>query len=510
MSQTSPDTDLKKATISNVSQTQEEEINTVCGTASAAESDIGSQLYADPPPRRHPIQEVDQLARWLDSSNFSDRSPAGPSSESMPVPDVDGYDVLELLGSGGMGLAYKARQKGLDRLVALKLIREGPWASDEQRRRFRVEAQAAARLQHPNMKCLEKKPQQRYPSAQALADDLGRFLNAQAILARPVGSIERVMKWVRRRPAAAALILLAALALAGFVGGMVAHNALSRTEIQRAEAEKTRADHNYQQAREAINRMLDRLNARHLADTPKLKELRRDQLEIALSYYQTVLEQLREPDSAIRQDAATAHLMTSDLQMRLGQETEAKRNVQTALEIYQQLCQEQPSVVEYRGALANCFKSLADLEEINRFENAVAYYQQADAVYQELIRDQPETRIWKTQRAKTQNQLAARYVNVRDFAKAVEYYKQAWAIHEDVLRNDPNNTELRFEIAQVAVNLALIQQTKEAFREAESRLDPLFQDDPTNVDYATTLSSTFSVLSGLSESILYHSTCGGR
>jgi tetratricopeptide (TPR) repeat protein len=65
--------------------------------------------------------------------------------------DIPGYEVLGILGRGGMGLVYKARDVGLKRVVALKMILAGSHASPVAIARFRTEAEAVARLQHPNI-----------------------------------------------------------------------------------------------------------------------------------------------------------------------------------------------------------------------------------------------------------------------------------------------------------------------------------------------------------------------
>jgi hypothetical protein len=73
-----------------------------------------------------------------------------PSAGGEP-PAVAGYELLGVLGRGGMGVVYRARQLALNRVVALKVIRAGGAADAALLARFKAEAEAVARLQHPNI-----------------------------------------------------------------------------------------------------------------------------------------------------------------------------------------------------------------------------------------------------------------------------------------------------------------------------------------------------------------------
>src|SRR5262249_27680475 len=87
------------------------------------------------------------------SGSCSPDPTSGPGSEHDRdwYPNVSGYELRDRLGAGGMGIVYRARQVGLNRLVALKMIREEARTRPDHLARFRVEAEAVARPRHPNI-----------------------------------------------------------------------------------------------------------------------------------------------------------------------------------------------------------------------------------------------------------------------------------------------------------------------------------------------------------------------
>jgi serine/threonine-protein kinase len=151
----------------------------------------------------------------------------------------------------------------------------------------RLLSQTPRDLETIALKCLEKDPRRRYPSALALAEDLRRFREGRPIVARPVGPPERVLKWIRRQPLTAALVAVAALAVGAAIAGALWYN--ERREQERAAA------------------LVENVRTANLVAVPRLVEELAPHRRRAAPLLQRVVRESR-PDSGDRFRAALALL----------------------------------------------------------------------------------------------------------------------------------------------------------------------------------------------------------
>ena len=130
------------------------------GTSTDVERESTSEADPDATigPDRDPTADYDLEAtdRFVHSpgvaaANTEEASQSTGGRKGDKLPRITGYEILGVLGAGGMGIVYKARQLRLDRLVALKMIKAGAGAQPDDLARFEAEARAVAAIDHPNI-----------------------------------------------------------------------------------------------------------------------------------------------------------------------------------------------------------------------------------------------------------------------------------------------------------------------------------------------------------------------
>src|SRR6266550_4029179 len=115
--------------------------------ASRVCTECGASVFADAP---EGVCSVCLFRTGLASRDKEDNEPFEPTVARM-LKDFGDYELLQEIGHGGQGVVYRARQKSLNRIVALKVIGLAHWATEAHVKRFRMEAEAAAHLDDPRI-----------------------------------------------------------------------------------------------------------------------------------------------------------------------------------------------------------------------------------------------------------------------------------------------------------------------------------------------------------------------
>jgi serine/threonine protein kinase len=238
-------------------------------------------------------------------------------------------------------------------------------------------------------KAMAKEPEARYASAEALTDDLRRFLQGVPVLARPVGPAARLARWCRRQPKLAAAISLSTASLILATGLSIAlafsqYRASARLRAERSLTlgEKTRAEESFRDAQQAVEDYLTRVSNDTLLkqeDSGEFRQLRKDLLEDALKYYQRFLVR-RGNDPGLLADLAHARSAVAGIIGEIGSAAESVNQYHHAVSIWEKLVHENPADGDASAELARCLYNLADRqatiglhdESLHSFELAVA------------------------------------------------------------------------------------------------------------------------------------------
>ena len=240
------------------------------------------------------------------------------------------------------------------------------------------------------LKCLEKDPARRYPSAAELADDLERYLGGRPVSARPVGRAQRAARWARRRPLPAALIaLLVAVALGSFTAITLLWRSAVNSEAQ-ARAHAQAAEQRNKTAREALRMYTTAANK--LFRTPDaVTPEEREALARALELYEQVLTEAEGGDPDEEHAAAYATLQLANGMYNLGEYEVSARTAGRAVAVLNRLKDAHPDRARYAFHYAEgCAQRAGAVERMGRAAEGAALRREAIRVGELLVALHPD------------------------------------------------------------------------------------------------------------------------
>jgi tetratricopeptide (TPR) repeat protein len=335
------------------------------------------------------------------------------------------------------------------------------------------------------LKCLERDPARRYGSAGEVADDLGRWLAGAPVRARRAGPWERAGKWVRRRPALAALLAVTALSVIALVAGLLWHNDRLRAEADRTARERDAARKAQRSARRAVNDMYTQVAEQWLADTPRMTDVQREFLTKALAFYEEVVsEPGAEPEDRLELGRALYRLAT--LRSVLAQ-PQAEASYRESVRVLEALVAEHPGVPEHRLELARSYNGLGHtLTNYDQFPEAETVLAQAHAEAERLHQHHPEHPDYRLELATAQWNLGMLLVRTDRLLKARDAFMQARDQTRWLSDRWPAMTRYRellawtsVSLGQVLFELSSLSEAEECFLQARNLLDALRRESPT-------------------------------
>ncbi|MEX0676850.1 MAG: protein kinase [Pirellulales bacterium] len=334
------------------------------------------------------------------------------------------------------------------------------------------------------LKCLAKEPARRYATAQALADDLRRFLAGEPILARPVGRVERSWRWCRRNRvtaamSAAVLVLLLAVSIGSTIAAIniadardeardnadqaqrnadeaLRHAKDAENARQNEQRERERAEDNFRKAREAVDRYYTAVSQNTLLNEPALVPLRKELLQSALEYYKAFLE-TRSNDPAIRAELAAAYFRVADIMNATGSGNWLEP-VQRALDIVEELMREDAPVTTWGSLTAGVYKNRSHQLSAVQPKSLFATFERLRDVWERLVQRFPKVTGFRNDLAGIYHVLAMLQRSYLDqVEKAFESYQKSRALWEGLVKDDPTNSDYQAGLAAAWGNIGIVQ-----------------------------------------------------
>ncbi len=236
------------------------------------------------------------------------------------------------------------------------------------------------------LKCLEKKPADRYRNAIELCNDLLRFSERRPIHARPTHWTSMLAKYVQRNPTIASILACIGIGVIGLLFTSLAYNRRLSRALYEQQAESARANENFTVAFGAVDKMLERVGFDQMANQPGMENVREELLKDAVELYSSLLSRhdiqkqrdLAGPAKDIEiglnshSQYARALSKLGQIQLLLGRKELARTNLEKAISIQQENANQFPARPDLTHMLAMSYISLGKIDlQSGHFQKAI-------------------------------------------------------------------------------------------------------------------------------------------
>jgi serine/threonine-protein kinase len=338
------------------------------------------------------------------------------------------------------------------------------------------------------LKAMSARPEDRYTSARALAEDVQRFLADEPVSAHREPLLERARRWGRhnRSVVSAGLVLLAAVVVGLSVGLWAVANEQARTaaalnraleaeqeartnltqaeaNLERAVKAEEKARTNLKQARanlklakKAVDECFNVARNHPLFQQPRMLEAKKLLLKKTLPFYKNFRSQ-RPDDRGLQWEEGDQWFRVGYIEQVLVQLKAARKAYEKALDLAAKLAQTHPEVPAYQNALATTHNSLGVLlQDQGKREEALKEFRQARDLQSKLVKARPEVPEYQQDLASTHNNRGLLLAELGQREQALTEYQQARDIRSQLVKDHPEVLEYQGDLARTHNNLGVL------------------------------------------------------
>jgi len=305
-------------------------------------------------------------------------------------------------------------------------------------------------------KAMALRPEQRFASVRALAQDIEHWLADEPVTAYPERLVERVGRWLRqhRTWTFAAVATLIGICLVATIAAAVIEGS------RRSEAQARReAELNFSMAQGAVDHYLTNVSENTLLkeqDSVDVRNLRLELLQSALEYYQQFVNQ-RSQDPRLRRELANAYFRLGEITKEISSPHLAIASLRSAETIWKRLAADEPKNDDLQGHLAACQLEIGKLERrIGDLQGALNSLSPARTILEPLAARRPQVALFQANLAECFEEIGIIRANLESTEDALAILQKAKAIRQQLIERSPNDIGYQRSLAEVINELGYV------------------------------------------------------